>query len=487
MLSLAGTQALEAARYASSLGTSGLEEAALRRKIAEISSTLQEVQHAVASAGVIGLGEDLLSLELATLQLNQAIHSSPDAALPNKELAALEAARPRILIADDDEGNRDILIRLLRAEPWELHSVSSGAQLLSTAASQAFDLILLDVLMPGMNGLEVLRRLREDDRLRDIPVIMLSGIEEVENVIACLHLGARDYISKPFNPLLLRARLRSALDHRQLSVQARERAVELERVLADLSATRLAQEQLIESLLPQRAIAELKQHAVVRPAYHNDVTVLFTDFVGFTAACSVLTAYELVNALNDYFTAFDQIVGSYGLERLKTVGDAYICTAGLSSASSSHPIDAVLASFDMLTYVRERAPNLPRWEMRIGINTGPVVSGIVGTQRLAFDIWGDTVNLAARMVSAGAARRINVSCNTFQRVKEFFACEARGSIPIKGNQTAEMFFVQGPSLPLAADTHVPLETAFRSRYHSYFQSSLRRIPTELAAMTPTLG
>ena len=165
---------------------------------------------------------------------------------------------------------------------------------------------------------------------------------------------------------------------------------------------------------------------------HEDVTILFTDFKSFTLSTEELAADDLVRRLNDYFTAFDEVTSSYGLEKLKTIGDSYMCVCGLPTHVSSHAVDALLAAFDMLHEVKKRqCGGGPPWSIRIGLHTGPVISGVVGIRKFAFDVWGESVNFASRMESSGTPDRINISASTYMKVKDFFWCESRGKVLTK--------------------------------------------------------
>ena len=241
--------------------------------------------------------------------------------------------------------------------------------------------------------------------------------------------------------------------------------------LASATAEIRKQQELAESLLlnilPQSVAAELKEKGAVDPRYHEDVTILFTDFQGFTRSSEDLAAEELVGALNKYFSEFDEIARKCGLEKLKTIGDSYMCVAGIPERSSSHAVDAVLAGFEMIDAVtRFHAEGLPPWPIRIGVHTGPVVSGVVGIRKFAYDIWGESVNFASRIESSGSPNRINLSESTYRRVKDFFTCESRGKVATKDGREYEMYFATGiiPSLR-AAD-------AFAARYRTYFRHEL---------------
>ena len=239
---------------------------------------------------------------------------------------------------------------------------------------------------------------------------------------------------------------------------------------AEVERERQVSQSLLLNILPEQVAAELAANGAFAPRYYEDVTVLFTDFVGFTLSTEKLAADELVNVLNGYFTAFDQIVSRYGLEKMKTIGDAYFCAGGLPVRTPSHPVDATLAAFEMIHEVQQRTlPDGTQWKVRIGLNTGPVVAGVVGIRKFAFDVWGDTVNLGSRMESGGAPNRINVSEPVYRRIKDFFAFESRGKILTKEKKELETYFVTGiqPALMVgAAEGLTP--PAFTQRYRTYF-------------------
>ena len=242
-------------------------------------------------------------------------------------------------------------------------------------------------------------------------------------------------------------------------------------------------ESLLLNILPGEVADELRAKGLVSPKYFEDVTILFTDFVGFTLSTEKLAAEELVELLHDYFTAFDQIVARYRLEKMKTIGDSYMCISGLPLRNPAHPVDMVMAAFEMLEAVRERQrpDRLAQWKVRIGIHTGPVIAGVVGINKFAFDIWGDTVNYSSRMESSGEANRINLSERTYSRVKDFFQCEHRGKVLTKEKRELDMYFANGilPTLLNGSDQTPP--PAFVRRYNVYFQKDPPSFPAFLVA------
>ena len=268
-------------------------------------------------------------------------------------------------------------------------------------------------------------------------------------------------------------------------VQAGERLLlanqELEQRHQQVEQQKRVSESLLLNILPAEVAEELRAKGMVAPKYFEDVTILFTDFVGFTVSTEKLAAEELVEMLHDYFTAFDQIVARYRLEKMKTIGDSYMCLSGLPVRNPAHPVDTVMAAFEMLHAVQERArPDRPaQWKVRIGIHTGPVIAGVVGINKFAFDIWGDTVNYSSRMEASGQANRINLSERTYSRVKDFFDCEYRGKVLTKEKRELDMYFANGllPSLVNGSSECPP--PAFVRRYNVYFQKDPPAFPAFL--------
>lgn len=261
---------------------------------------------------------------------------------------------------------------------------------------------------------------------------------------------------------------------------------ELEKRNREVEAQRRISESLLLNLLPVQVAAELALNEKVEPKYFEDVTIVFTDFVAFTLATEKLPAEDLVQMLHDYFTEFDRIVMKYGLEKLKTIGDSYMCVGGLPVRRASHPVDAVMAAFEILKAVRDRdRPDNPcPLQIRIGIHTGPVIAGVVGIRKFAYDIWSDTVNHASRMESSGAPNRINISDRSYSRVKDFFECEYRGKLATKERKEFDMYFVHRihPSL-IDGSTEIP-PPAFLRRYRVYFHKDPPAFPSFLLNPTP---
>ncbi len=204
--------------------------------------------------------------------------------------------------------------------------------------------------------------------------------------------------------------------------------------------------ELLLNILPEETARELETHGFAQSRYYESATVLFTDFKGFSTIAGKLSPQDLVAELNDYFMAFDEIVGKHNLEKIKTIGDAYMCAGGIPTTNTSHPLDAVKAALAMQSYMdkknEERRKNgIEVWELRVGIHTGPIVAGVVGKKKYAYDIWGDTVNIASRMESNGEPGKVNISSSTYTHIKEQYPCLYRGKISAKNIGEVDMYFV----------------------------------------------
>jgi len=213
----------------------------------------------------------------------------------------------------------------------------------------------------------------------------------------------------------------------------------------NISRERKRSESLLLNILPAETARELKQSGRVNAVRFDQVTVLFTDFIQFTRVAEAVDPEQLVTSIDYYFKGFDEISTKYGLEKIKTVGDSYMCACGLQTANPTHARNIILAAREIIDLVRTEMDNpdgLAHFEIRIGVHTGPVVAGIVGIKKWQYDIWGDTVNIASRMESMSDSGRINLSENTYNEIKNEFACEYRGEIEVKNRGLLKMYFLQ---------------------------------------------
>jgi class 3 adenylate cyclase len=303
----------------------------------------------------------------------------------------------------------------------------------------------------------------------------LVGAMDLQHRIAVRSTDEIGVVAGAFNSMAANlAHAQEELTAANIALTARHAEVERERQVS---------QSLLLNILPEQVAGELASTGKFAPRYFEDVTALFTDFVGFTLSTEKLAAEELVDVLNSYFTAFDQIVTRYGLEKLKTIGDAYFCAGGLPVRTPTHPIDSILAAFEMIHEVQQRRlPGGVKWAVRVGLHSGPVVAGVVGIRKFAFDLWGDTVNLASRMESGGSPNRINVSESVYRRAKDFFTFESRGRMLTKEKKELEMFLVTGiqPALLIGATAEeAGTPPAFAHRYRTYFGRELPAFPAFL--------
>ena len=206
-------------------------------------------------------------------------------------------------------------------------------------------------------------------------------------------------------------------------------------------------ENLLLNILPAEVAAELQKNGSATPRYYERASVLFTDFKGFTKLADNLSPQEVVTELNDCFMAFDDIIEKYNLEKIKTIGDSYMCAGGIPTEDDAHFINIIEASLEIQKYILMRNQkrlqmNFPAWDVRIGINTGPLVAGVVGRKKYAYDIWGSTVNIASRMESNGEPGRVNISAATYELVKHKYSCTYRGKISAKNIGDIDMYFIE---------------------------------------------
>lgn len=215
-----------------------------------------------------------------------------------------------------------------------------------------------------------------------------------------------------------------------------------------LAAEKERSDALLANILPAAVADELKRDGHVEPRYFDSVTIMFADFVDFTRRAERMEPRRLVDDLDFYFSAFDEIVARHRLEKLKTIGDAYMCVGGLPEENGTHAFDACAAALEIQGFMartnRWRAKvRLAPWALRIGIHTGGVMAGVVGRKKFAYDIWGDAVNVAARMEAHGQAEQVNVSESTYARVKDHFSAQRRGRLPVKNKYALDMYFLEG--------------------------------------------
>ncbi len=263
-------------------------------------------------------------------------------------------------------------------------------------------------------------------------------------------------------------------------------AVRTASLLGQVDQERKKSDRLLLNVLPESIAEELKETGKVKPQNYESATVLFTDFKGFTSVVERRDPRELIVELDQIFEQFDHIVEKSGLEKLKTIGDAYMCAGGLPGKNATHAVDACLAALEIRSFmaqtreIKQQLTGEEFWQLRIGINTGPLVAGVVGKNKFVYDVWGDAVNVASRMETNSEAGQINISQSTYEEIKYFFACNYRGQVPAKNRGYLDMFFLNGirPELSMNGEGLVPNER-FRELYARVQSGARLRFRSEI--------
>jgi class 3 adenylate cyclase len=253
---------------------------------------------------------------------------------------------------------------------------------------------------------------------------------------------------------------------------------------AEIEHERQVSEELLLHILPRQIADELRESGRVEPKYYSDVTIIFADFVGFTRLFDNLSVDRVVRILHQLFTDFDHITRAYELEKLKTVGDGYMAAGGLTRGGASHPVDTILAAFEIIEAVRRRTEEERiALSVRVGLHTGPVAAGVVGIDKFVFDVWGDTVNFAARLEATSTPNKVNISESTYLRVKDFFTIEPRGRVQTKEGKERDMYFVRELHPELVGPGSPP--APFADRYRIYYQHAPYAFPSTLTSPLST--
>ncbi len=353
--------------------------------------------------------------------------------------------KAKVLLVDDSRLIRMGLRRSLEEiGVKDIVEAGDGREAIETLVREHFDLMLLDMEMPEMNGMEVLAVLRDTPHHPWPPVIVISGGTGIDDAVRCIELGAEDYLPKPFNPVLLRARVKTSVERKQLRDQEVMRMRQLKRQHEALAQEQQKTEQLLLNILPFKIAQRLKAGEEHIADACPNVSVLFADMVGFTAMSRTMTPSALVEVLGDLFSRFDLITEKHGLEKIKTIGDCYMLAGGVPEPRDDHAHAVVDAAMEMCTALEEmHARTGGALRMRIGVHSGPIVAGVIGIRKFTYDLWGDTVNVASRMESTGQPGRIHVSSHTAQLIEDEFNLESRGAIEVKSLGMVETYFVNG--------------------------------------------
>ncbi len=338
---------------------------------------------------------------------------------------------PAILVVDDNENNRYTLKRRLGREGYaNVETANDGRAALELIEQHDYDLVLLDIMMPELNGYEVLEVLKEKNILQHLPIIVISAIDELESLVKCIELGAEDYLSKPFNPVLLKARISAVLEKKYLR----------DEVLAQLALIR----QVFGKYVPESVAAAILDGQGHLEPTHALATILYTDIVGFTTTAESMSPEHVVGMLNEYFPAVIEPITRCGGVVNQFQGDAMLVTFNVPVEDPNHAQHAVQAAVEIQAALQGRLFEGVTLDTRIGVNTGQVIAGNVGSgDRMNYTVHGDAVNLAARLEQLNKEydSRILISESTRELVSGF-DMSAAGEVQVRGkSQPVNVFKV----------------------------------------------
>lgn len=326
----------------------------------------------------------------------------------------MSTSKGTILVVDDNKNNLDLMLVTLSDQNYRLLAATSGERALKIAQKVEPDLVLMDIQMPGMDGYETARRFKTDLNLNHVPILFLSALNDLNNIVQCFAAGGVDYISKPFKKEELLARVNTHLSIKKLQSKLRD---ERDRIST-----------ILHGILPEKVINKLKSGTMPEPEYISRSTVMFADFAGFTALIKEEGAQKGISYLNQLFDTFDDIANYYGLERIKTIGDAYMAVAGVNRKIEHPELATVLTALSIRSFLRAFNDRISkdRWKLRVGIHSGPVIAGIVGHQKIAYDVWGNTVNISSRLENISRVEAITISKNVQEKTEESLKLNDRG-------------------------------------------------------------
>lgn len=306
------------------------------------------------------------------------------------------------------------------------------------------DVFLIDWEGVSRKGVEIIEQIKNSECYELAPIVLLT---ESNDLKSAFEAGATDFIDKPLKESKLRLRLALTLKLSKSMVEISTQKDQIEKQTQELELQKEVSERMLLNILPYEIAEQLKKKGHAKTKNYRRVTVMFTDFKDFSKHASELSPEELVEELDFYFQNFDNIIDQHYIEKIKTIGDAYMCAGGLPLKNRSNPFDILLAALKMTKVMAERniandQTGKKHWDIRIGVHTGAVVAGVIGKRKFAYDIWGDTVNTASRMESNSELNKINISGDTYEHVKDFFDCSHRGKIEIKNKGEVDMYFVE---------------------------------------------
>ena len=294
--------------------------------------------------------------------------------------------------------------------------------------------------MPDVNGMDLLKKLKNDNNTYHIPVIMLSALDEIDTIVECITLGADDFLIKPVNRVLLNARMNNALEKKYFH----DKEIKYQQKIKE---EQKKSDNLLLNILPATIAERLKNGETLIADDIENATVLFADLIGFTKLSSSIKAKDIVIILNIIFSKFDELLIKHSLEKIKTIGDNYMLAGGIPEPSDDHAVSVAEMALDMLNILPEiNKQTQNEIQIRIGINSGPVSAGVIGKKKFIYDLWGDTVNVASRMEAYGAENLIHVNETTYELLNNMYKFKKRELLNIPGKGKMQTYFLTGRKL-----------------------------------------
>jgi class 3 adenylate cyclase/FixJ family two-component response regulator len=394
--------------------------------------------------------------------------------------------KQRILVVDDYPALVTITRHKLLQKGYEVITAQNGQDAFELVEQELPDLVISDVEMPLMDGYELCNKIKNEPKYRKIPVILVTSKIQTDSLMKGIEAGADNYLTKPYDDETLFAKVEELLVNPIVVADADEtvevtiegekydvradyshlvnllvstykntlaqnlRLEKMQKGLNDtnreLELTKQEHEDILLNIFPKKIAESLLAYGSVVPERYEDATFMFTDFDEFSKIVPNLSPEKLIESLSFYFDKFDEFMEQHNIIKIKTIGDSYMAAGGIPERNYAHPFDVALAALKIRFFVknlkRQLPDSIPYFPVRIGIHTGPSVVGVIGKRRFAYDVWGESVNLASRMEQNSERNSINISRDTYERIKDFFDCEARGEIEAKNIGKVPMYFLK---------------------------------------------
>ena len=352
----------------------------------------------------------------------------------------MQSTKLTILIADDMDSIAEFIKVQLSSlsDDIDFQRARDGYETYRCALESNPDIILLDWEMPEISGMDALKSLKANPETRDVPIIIISSFSSSDKVREALEAGAIDYLRKPIETDELIARVRSAMTLastlKQLKIQKQQLETEQKKT-----------HYILRNILPAEIVKSLKAGIVIQPRPYKNVTVLMADLVNFTEKATRMSPRKLLDELRIIFTKLDEISQKHNCVRIKTIGDAYMAVSGMFSNSKEHALRAAKAANEMRDFIQTRnQENGIQWELRIGLNSGEIIAGFISEHNLSYDIFGDNVNIAARMQTHSGPMQINISESTKKLLEPHYSFVRRVPQRVKGKGMIDMYYLHKP-------------------------------------------